>query len=146
MEPCKFGESCWRPLCCYGHPRKQRQSASHGETVAVLARGRVGGWNQKGKKETLETKVVSHGVEGVTRFPDGEGRRERVRQLTAEQIGDAPQFQEETVDEKLPVPCERVGQGTAEQIGDGHQLLDETVSGGDAGPVWTCATVDCRAN
>ena len=20
MEPCKFGESCWGPLCCYGHP------------------------------------------------------------------------------------------------------------------------------
>ena len=48
--------------------------------------------------------------------------RERVRQPTAEQIGDAPQFQEETVDEELLVPRERVQQGTAEQVGDGPQL------------------------
>ena len=57
----------------------------------------------EGEKETLETTAVSNGVEGVSGYPDGEGRheretheavalvpRERVRQLTAEQIGDAP--------------------------------------------------------
>ena len=47
------------------------------------------------RKETLETRVVSDGVEGVS--------GERVRQLTAEQIGSAPQVWEETVDDELPV-------------------------------------------
>ena len=67
------------------------------------------GWRlePEGEKEKLDTKVVSNGVEGVSEYPDDEGRheetdeavtlvtRERVRQLTAEQIGDALQFWEE---------------------------------------------------
>ena len=36
-----------------------------------------GGWNQKGEAKTLETKVVSNGVEGVIMDPEGEGRHER---------------------------------------------------------------------
>ena len=36
-----------------------------------------GGWNQKGETETLETKVVSHGVEGVNVDPHVEGRHAR---------------------------------------------------------------------
>ena len=36
-----------------------------------------GDWNQKGETETLETKVDSHGVEGVNVDPNGEGRHER---------------------------------------------------------------------
>ena len=35
-----------------------------------------GDWNQK-ETETLETKVVSHGLEGVNVDPNGEGRHER---------------------------------------------------------------------
>ena len=37
-------------------------------------RGRL---EPKGETETLETKVVSNGVEGVHADPNGEGRRER---------------------------------------------------------------------
>ena len=62
-------------------------------------------------------------LEGIPGYPDGEGRHDRVHCEGAEQIGDAPQLWEETVDEELPVPRERVQQGTAEQIGDGPQLL-----------------------
>ena len=57
---------------------------------------------------------LEEAVEAVTLVP---------RERTAEQIGDAPQFREETVDEELSVPRERVQQGTAEQIGDVPQLL-----------------------
>ena len=68
--------------------------------VALEGTGTVGGAGPRGwstlaalenGKETPETRVVVDGVEGVS--------GERVRQLTAEQIGSAPQFREE----KLPV-------------------------------------------
>ena len=44
--------------------------------------------------------------------------RERVQQRTAEQIEDAPQSPEETVEAVTLVPRERVQQRTAEQIED----------------------------
>ena len=78
----------------------------------------------EGEKETAETRVVSDEVEGVSAYPDGGAGlnggvpqpleetveaetlvpRERVRQLTAEQIGGAPQFREETVGFEIPEP------------------------------------------
>ena len=70
----------------------------------------------EGEKETPETRVVSDGVKGVSVEAETLVQRERVRQLTAEQVGDVPQFREETVDEESPVPCERVQQFTAEKI------------------------------
>ena len=53
-----------------------------------------------------------------------QGRRRRRKPeslrtgLAAEQVGDARQFREKTVDEELPVPPERVQQLTAEEIGN----------------------------
>ena len=61
----------------------------------------------EGETETLETKVVSHGVEGV--HVDSNGG--------AELDGDVPQPLEETVEAVTLVPRERVRQLTAEQIG-----------------------------
>ena len=52
--------------------------------------------------------------------------RERVQQLTAEQIGNVPQFREETVDEISQVPRERAQQWTAEQNGEVHQFREKT--------------------
>ena len=52
--------------------------------------------------------------------------RERVQQLTAEQIGNVPQFREETVDEISQVPRERAQQWTAEQNGELHQFREKT--------------------
>ena len=61
----------------------------------------------EGDKGTLETKVVSNVVDGVSGYPDG----------GAEQIGDVPQPLEVTVEAVTLVPRERVRRLTAEQIG-----------------------------
>ena len=53
--------------------------------------------------------------------------RERVQQRTAEEIDDAPQSPEETVEAVTPVPRERVQQHTAQQIEDTPQSPEETV-------------------
>ena len=60
-------------------------------------------------------------------------QRARVQQLTAEQIGDVPQFREDTVDEISLVPRERAQQWTAEQNREVHQFREKT-AGGHAGP------------
>ena len=49
-----------------------------------------GGWNQKGKRETLETKVVSNGVEGVHVNPNGEGHHEREQVKSSRRESEAP--------------------------------------------------------
>ena len=54
---------------------------------------------------------------------------ERVKQWTADQIGDVPQRREETVQAVTLFPREGRRWGTAEQIGDVPQLLEETESG-----------------
>ena len=86
--------------------QKQRQSATHGERRPLQED--VLRLEPEGRTETLETKVVSLGVEGV--YVDSNGG--------AELNGDAPQFREETVDEELLVPCKRVQQLTPEQFWD----------------------------
>ena len=53
--------------------------------------------------------------------------RRSTEQLSAEQIGDVPQFREETVDEISLVPRKRVQQLTAEQIGDVPRIREDTV-------------------
>ena len=79
----EMASSCWRPLCPYRHsvPSWAARWAGVWSTLAAL-------------EETPETGVVADGVEGVSGV--------RVRQLTAEQIGSAPQFREKTVDDELP--------------------------------------------
>ena len=54
--------------------QEQRQSAAHGETVAILGRRR---WRleSEGEKETPKTKVVSNTVDSVIGYPDGESRQ-----------------------------------------------------------------------
>ena len=76
-------------------------------TLAALEKG----------KGTPETRVVSDGVEGGSGYPDG----------SAELIGDVPRHLEETVEAVTLVPRERVRQLTAEQIGGASQFQEETV-------------------
>ena len=52
---------------------------------------------------------------------------ERVQQRTAEEIDDAPQSPEKTVEAVTPVPRERVQQCTAVQVEDAPQSPNETV-------------------
>ena len=59
---------------------------------------------------------------------------ERVQQRTAEQIEDAPQSSEETVEAVTLVPHERVQQRTAEQIEDLPQSSGRDRRGGDVSP------------
>ena len=56
-EPCKFGESCWRPLCCCGHPRNSARVRRMARLWRFLL---ADGWRlePEGEQETLETKVV----------------------------------------------------------------------------------------
>ena len=53
--------------------------------------------------------------------------RKRVKQWTADQIGNVPQFRDETVDAVTPVPRERMQQRTAEQMVEWPQSPGETV-------------------
>ena len=71
------------------------------------------------------------GVEGVS--------SERVRQLTAEQIGGAPQFREETVDDELPVErfFESPEPQMVEHLVDVPEIVVElAVSSDEAGSSW----------
>ena len=77
----------------------------------------------EGETETPETKVFWNGMEGISGYPDGEGRHDRVHYEGAEQNGDVPQPQEETVEAVTLVTRERVRQLTAEHIEDAPQLL-----------------------
>ena len=62
-------------------PRKmQDEQEVMSETAGKATRGRgEDGWRlePEGETETLETKVFWNGVEGVSRYPDGEGHHER---------------------------------------------------------------------
>ena len=55
----------------------------------------------EGETETLETKLVSHGVEGVNADPNGEGRHERVQVKTSRRQSEAPGEEGEEV--KSPI-------------------------------------------
>ena len=49
-----------------------------------------GGWNQKEKTETPETKVLWNGVEGVPGHPDVESRHELVQVKSSRRESEAP--------------------------------------------------------
>ena len=75
-------------------PRK-RQDAQEvmGETAGNATRERgEDAWRlePEGRTETLEIKVVSHGVEGVNVDPDGEGRHEWERMKKSRRQSEAP--------------------------------------------------------
>ena len=63
---------------------EQHQSASHGERQRRLLQ--EDGWElePEEEKETLETKVVSNGVGGASRYPEGECRHERETSSTVD--------------------------------------------------------------
>ena len=64
-------------------------TAMPGTAPECSAREDVRSLEPEGEKETQETRVVSDGVEGVS-VEAGTLPRERVRQLTAEQVEDTP--------------------------------------------------------
>ena len=78
-------------------------------------------------EDTPETGVVADGVEGVSGV--------RVRQLTAEQIGSAPQFREKTVDDELPEQfCEMLEpQRTVQLVEVPKFVIGLAVSSGEGG-------------
>ena len=59
-------------LCCCGHPRNGARVHRMARLWRLLLED---GWRlePEGEQETLETKVVSNGVEGVCGYPGGEG-------------------------------------------------------------------------
>ena len=108
MASCRFGSGCWRPLCPYGHsgPSRAARCAGVWGTMAALNQGEgdclwafpgrsgdgaAGSARTRGQRKG-KTRVVADGVEGVSVEAETLVPRERVRQLTAEQIGRAPQF------------------------------------------------------
>ena len=81
-------------------------SLAAGETERLAPQGREA---REKERETPETRVVADVVEGISVEAETLVPRERVRQLTAEQVGNAPQFREETVDEELRVAAAAIG-------------------------------------
>ena len=81
-------------------------SLAAGETERLAPQGREA---REKERETPETGVVADVVEGISVEAETLVPRERVRQLTAEQAGNAPQFREETVDEELRVAAAAIG-------------------------------------
>ena len=76
---------------CLESPRKMQDER-------VRLRGMRRGWREEdawrlepeGERETLETKVVSNGVEGVHVNPNGEGHHEREQVKSSTWEGESP--------------------------------------------------------
>ena len=100
VAQCRFDDGCWRPRCPHRHSERGRAAmwARVWLTLAAVEKERLAQQKPKKRKrkcprpESLRTVVEGISVEAET-LVSCEG----VRQLTAEQVGDAPQFRKETV-------------------------------------------------